>query len=472
MWAVGDFGFWKCPIFRVDILSADEEGVELGPLRCYTKDENARAILAASNKPTQLDPNRGNPSKLLPPTDKVVWEWRDKKCHAIGNDSSKYEFQEIQEIAEQFKISALSTRNREKVLAEVWHARTAEEWRREIWQREEKQRKKEDEPAKARVAEIANLRKYAEAKKKILAKSMEIRATVVGTLSSATKKVVELPAGRKWDVLGFRGKEDKVRVVLQHGKEAAVAVLGDKRFAKNLSRMCGQLPFGRERQHWSAAFLANVFHRCRKIWSVGAANRTFENFQKLERKNRRVEPHTSAIRARQRKTCTLAGSRIKLRGVRSPSCGIGQKLSAENPRAGKQNDEKNNRLAGRGVHMQTFRYCNLSKRLADHSVLAPARRRWGTANRQRNSNTRSLSGKRDSGDGRHRSARKKKNPIALLAWRGEDNTEQEKVPQSCDSVAFYTGTIVPPSKQKAKSPSQATTKSSPRLQSNHFFAVS
>ena len=161
-----------------------------------------------------------------------------------------------------------------------------------------------------------------------------------------------------------------------------------------------------------------------------------------------------------------------MRGVQNPSWGIGQKLSTENLRTGKQNDEKNNRLAARGVHMQTFRYYNLSKRLADHSVLAPARRRWGTGNRRRNSNTWSLSGKRDSGDGRHRSARKKKNPIALLAWRGEDYTEQEKVPQSCPIVAFYTGTIVPPSKQKTKSPSQATTKSSPRFQSNHFCAVS
>ena len=166
LWAAGDFGFRNCPIFRVDILSADEEGVELGPLRCYTKDENARTILAASKKPTQLHPNGGDLSTLLPPTGKIVWEWRDKKCHAIGNDSSKYKLQEIQEIAEQRKIPALSTRNREKVLAELRYASTVEEWKRENWQREEKQRKKEVEAAKAREAEIANLQKYAETRKK------------------------------------------------------------------------------------------------------------------------------------------------------------------------------------------------------------------------------------------------------------------------------------------------------------------
>ena len=235
LWAAGDFGFRDCPIFRVDILSADEEGVELDPLRCYTKDENAHTILAASKKPTQPHPNGGDLSTLLPPTDKIVWEWRDKKCHAIGKASSKYKLQEIQEIAEQRKISALSTRNREKVLAELRYASTVEEWKREKWQKGEKQRKKEEEAAKIREAEIANLRKHAETKKKIAEKSMEIRAKVVGTLSRMeTKKVAELPANKKWDVLGFRGKEGKVRVVLRHGKEAAVAVWATKGLQKIL----------------------------------------------------------------------------------------------------------------------------------------------------------------------------------------------------------------------------------------------
>ena len=234
LWAAGDFGFRNCPIFRIDILSADKEGVELGPLRCYTKDGNARTILAASKKPTQLHPNGGDLSTLLPPTDKIVCEWRDKKCHAIGKVSSKYKLQEIQEIAEQRKISALSTKNREKVLAELRYASTVEEWKREKWQREEKQRKKEEEAAKAREAEIANLQKYAETRKKIEAKSREIRATVVGTLSGGTQKVAELPANRKWDVLGFRRKEGKFCVVLRHGKEEAVAVWATKGLQKIL----------------------------------------------------------------------------------------------------------------------------------------------------------------------------------------------------------------------------------------------
>ena len=43
-WAAADFGFRACPIFRVDILGANEEGVELGPLRCFTKDADAGTL--------------------------------------------------------------------------------------------------------------------------------------------------------------------------------------------------------------------------------------------------------------------------------------------------------------------------------------------------------------------------------------------------------------------------------------------
>ena len=48
VWAAGDFSFRTCPIFRVDILAADDEGVELRPLRCCTKNADASTILAAN----------------------------------------------------------------------------------------------------------------------------------------------------------------------------------------------------------------------------------------------------------------------------------------------------------------------------------------------------------------------------------------------------------------------------------------
>lgn len=197
LWAAGDFGLRNCPIFRVDIQSADKVGVELGPLRCYMKDANARTILAASKKPTQLHPNGVDPSTLLPPTEIIEWVWRSKKCHAIGNDFSKYPLQEVQEIAEKREISALSTRNREKLLAEVWFAQGIEEWKRALWQRKEKQQKNVEEAIKVRKVEISALQKYAEAKRKIESKSWEIRATVIGALEEKTHQVVELAADKK-----------------------------------------------------------------------------------------------------------------------------------------------------------------------------------------------------------------------------------------------------------------------------------
>ena len=276
----------------------------LGPLCCYKKDENARTILSASKKPTQLHPNGGDPSKLLPPTDKIVWEWRYKICYAIGNDSSKYKLQEIQEIGEQRKISALSTRNREKDLAELRYASTVEEWKREKWQREEKRRKKRGgsgkgprsgnfQPAKVRRGEEKN------------------RSTKSGDSCSGDwhsvwgdTKGCGIASRQKMGCPRFSRQRRQSPGCIAAWKRRGSCCLGDKRFAKNLTRMCGLLPFGQERQLWLAAFLASVFLWFRKTWRVGVAHRTFEKFPKLGRKNLRVEPHPSGI---------------QMRGVRSPS---------------------------------------------------------------------------------------------------------------------------------------------------------
>jgi hypothetical protein len=67
--AIGDFGFRACPIFRVDILGTSiEDGIELAPLRCYTKCADAHTILAASKRPAQLHPDAPDPATLLPAT--------------------------------------------------------------------------------------------------------------------------------------------------------------------------------------------------------------------------------------------------------------------------------------------------------------------------------------------------------------------------------------------------------------------
>lgn len=220
-WAAADFGFRSCPIFQVDILAADEEGVEIGPLRCFWKDKNTRTALAASKKPTQLHPNGGLLSVLLPATDKIEWEWRTKKCSAIGREPPRYKLREVPEIAQQRQISAFSTRNPAKGLTELRYARTAEEWKRAHWRREENRRKTEEEARRVRETEIDALRMYAETKEKIETKSGEIRTKVLRTLEKKdTQKLSALDTDKKWKVLGFREKEDKYRIVLQEASPA------------------------------------------------------------------------------------------------------------------------------------------------------------------------------------------------------------------------------------------------------------
>ena len=72
-WAAADFRFHSCPIFRVDFLESKKDGVELGPLRYYTKEANAGTVLAASKRLTGLHPNGPDLSTLLPHSPKVHW---------------------------------------------------------------------------------------------------------------------------------------------------------------------------------------------------------------------------------------------------------------------------------------------------------------------------------------------------------------------------------------------------------------
>ena len=153
-WAAADFGFRACPIFRVDILAADEEGVELGPLRCYTKDADASTILAASKRPTQLHPDGPNSETLLPSSAAVSWVWRTAKCHAVGKNVSAFHLHEVPEIAEGRTISTLSTRNREKRLQEIRDAASAEDWRRRAWKWLEAERQLHEEEQRRRAEEL------------------------------------------------------------------------------------------------------------------------------------------------------------------------------------------------------------------------------------------------------------------------------------------------------------------------------
>ena len=196
--AAADFGFRACPIFRVDILGANEEGVEQGPFRCYTKDADAGTNLVASKRPTQLHPNGPDPGILLPPSALVSWVWRANKCHAVGMETSAFHLQEVPEIAQGRAISTLSTRNRVKRLQHIRDSANAEGWRRRAWARLEAEQRQHEEEQRRRAEEMERLSQL------VAGYRQQARVEVEDTLRTQSSKVADIPSGRKWLVLGYR----------------------------------------------------------------------------------------------------------------------------------------------------------------------------------------------------------------------------------------------------------------------------
>ncbi|KAK3716084.1 hypothetical protein QZH41_019629, partial [Actinostola sp. cb2023] len=65
-YAISAFGFRCCPIYHIEIL-ATEPHIVLAPLRCYTKEYNAKTILARAKQPMQVPKNARDPTVVLPP---------------------------------------------------------------------------------------------------------------------------------------------------------------------------------------------------------------------------------------------------------------------------------------------------------------------------------------------------------------------------------------------------------------------
>lgn len=241
-WAAAEFGFRAFPIFRVDILAVDKEGVELGPLRCYTKEADAKTVLAASKHPTQLHPNAPDPATLLPPSATVSWVWRQKKCQAVGKDISAFRLQEVPEIAKERSISSLSTWNREKRLQEIRDAENAEVWKRKAKAWLETEQRRHEDQKQHRAKELERLAHIAEAFRRYSERSATIQYKVEEALgTNKTEKVAEM-VGQRWTVWGFRrllGHEDsngskKSRVVLKAAGQEPKTVWATKGLEKVL----------------------------------------------------------------------------------------------------------------------------------------------------------------------------------------------------------------------------------------------
>ena len=222
LWAMGDFGFRNCPIFHTEILSLETD-IQLSNLQCYTKD--SKTILCASRRPTQLHPNAEDPSKLLPPTPTVEWEWRKKKCHAIGVDLPTYSLQEVPEIAAKRNISLLSTKQRGEKLVYLLEEQSAEEWKRRTWEKLEKYQKEHVQNIEQCKQELVDIHKYIVQNRIDLYRSYEVQRIVILTLGRTTTTNISTLAGKDvWSVLGYRFPKDKkyCRVVVAK-KEGGVS---------------------------------------------------------------------------------------------------------------------------------------------------------------------------------------------------------------------------------------------------------
>jgi len=132
-WSISEFGFKNCPIFRIDILDIQnnnmifEEGITIGELRCYTK--NAPTTLARSKKPTEVHKDPPCLQQLLPPTNFIEWEWRNKKTkNSIGVEKIRYE---ILEVPTNREISTLSVNKRKLRLLELIESEKIANWKLE-----------------------------------------------------------------------------------------------------------------------------------------------------------------------------------------------------------------------------------------------------------------------------------------------------------------------------------------------------
>lgn len=219
-WAAADFGFRACPIFRLDIVGVNEEGVEMAPLRAYTKGANSNTVLAANRKPTQLHPNGADISAILPPSKTVSWVWRTKKCHALGRNKSVFDLQETPEIAREQEVYNLSTRNREKRIQEIWEAAQEENWRKKVLFSFEEEKKKQQESEEHRKKQLEKIADIVEANERYLELSKQISIQVKHKLAEyKTEKIANLcPPNQIWKILGYRrqkNKQSKPRVVLR-----------------------------------------------------------------------------------------------------------------------------------------------------------------------------------------------------------------------------------------------------------------
>ena len=162
-WTMAEFGFRRCPIFRVDVSSLDP--IEIEPLRCYTKD--GPTTLAESNKPTRVHSNAPRIEFFLPSTKYIEWQWRTKKMQNIGMEKSSID---ILEVPSDREISFLSKRKRQQRLEDLQDAIEGDRWVEATKDFHRQMRRKKEEELERRRIEQKRIEEGMEAHRAMLEK--------------------------------------------------------------------------------------------------------------------------------------------------------------------------------------------------------------------------------------------------------------------------------------------------------------
>ena len=118
-WCISDFGPKLVPIYRVDLLSIENEKIILSPIRCYVKGEDAFTILTPCRKPLNIIKDPPNIDFYLPPTHFVNFKWRIKKEKQPKHRKPTQELIEMPNLAKSKKISTISVKERFKIQEEL-----------------------------------------------------------------------------------------------------------------------------------------------------------------------------------------------------------------------------------------------------------------------------------------------------------------------------------------------------------------
>jgi len=212
-YAISAFGFRSCPIYHIEIL-ATEPHILLAPLRCYTKEPDAKTILARSKYPMQVHLSARDPTSVLPTGKHIEWMWRTKKTKSIGEEKIPFP---ILEIETESTISLLSRRDRcnrqqdirDLVFEENWQKEHLEARKKYIEEIEEQNRKNQKDFERARDR-AEKMYRYREAEKN---SEIVVCDLLHSTDNQNTKRTLDFEK-KKIGILGFRKTDgDLSRIV-------------------------------------------------------------------------------------------------------------------------------------------------------------------------------------------------------------------------------------------------------------------